>query len=319
MELRRLGRSELMVSPLCFGGNVFGWTADESTSFSILDAWVDAGFNFIDTADVYSRWASGHQGGESETVIGKWLKQGGGRREKVVIATKVGMDMGDGKIGLAPAYIRKAVEESLRRLQVDRIDLYQAHKDDADTPLEATLEAFGKLVEEGKVRAIGASNYSAARLAEALEVSRSKGLPRYESLQPLYNLYDRAVFERELRPLCTREEVGVINFYSLAAGFLSGKYRTPEDAGKSPRGKGVVSKYVNDRGLKILDALDEASRRTGSPPARIAIAWVMAQPGITSPIASASNLGQFDELLQATRLKLDSDTMALLDGASQET
>ena len=319
MELRRLGRSELMVSPLCFGGNVFGWTADESTSFSILDAWIDAGFNFIDTADVYSRWAAGHQGGESETVIGKWLKQGGGRRDKVVIATKVGMDMGDGKIGLAPGYIRKAVEDSLRRLQVDRIDLYQAHKDDPDTPLEATLEAFARLIEEGKVRAIGASNYSAARLSEALEISRCKGLPRYESLQPLYNLYDRAVFERELRPLCIKEEIGVINFYSLAAGFLSGKYRTPEDAGKSPRGKGVVSKYVNDRGLKILAALDEASKRTGSPPAQIAIAWVMAQPGIVSPIASASNLAQFDELVRATRLKLDDDTLALLDRASEET
>jgi len=317
MKMRQLGRSGLSVSPLCLGGNVFGWTADERTSFSLLDAWLDAGFNFVDTADVYSRWAPGHQGGESETVIGKWLKRSG-RRDQVVIATKVGFDMGDGKGGLGAKWIAQAVEDSLRRLQVDRIDLYQAHKDDEATPLEETLEAFAKLVDAGKVRAIGASNYSAARLAQALQASRRLGVPRYESLQPLYNLYDRAVFERELQPLCVKEEVGVISFYALAAGFLSGKYRRPEDAGKSARGANTVRKYLNDRGLKVLAALDEASRRTGAPHARIAVAWVMARPGITAPIASASNLEQLHEIVAASQLELDEETLALLDRATQE-
>ena len=316
MQYRPLGRSALKVSPLCFGGNVFGWTADERTSFSLLDAWVDAGFNFIDTADVYSRWARGHSGGESETVIGRWLKQGG-RRDKVVIATKVGSDMGQG-ISLAPARIREAVEESLRRLQIDCIDLYQAHRDDTATPLEQTLEAFAHLIKQGKVRAIGASNYSAARMAEALETSGRLGLPRYESLQPLYNLYDRAAFERELRPLCIKEEVGVISFYALAAGFLTGKYRTAEDASKSARGKNTCSIYLNERGLKILGALDQAAQRTGRTQAQVAVAWVMVQPGITAPIASATSLSQLDELVQASRLELDAETMALLDRASQE-
>jgi aryl-alcohol dehydrogenase-like predicted oxidoreductase len=317
MQFRALGRSALMVSPLCLGGNVFGWTADERTSFSLLDAWLDAGFNFIDTADVYSRWAPGHVGGESETVIGRWLMQGG-RRDKVVIATKVGLDMGDGKIGLKPARIRQAVEESLRRLRTDCIDLYQAHKDDADSPLEATLETFAKLIEQGKVRAIGASNYSAARLAEALEVSRRLGLPRYESLQPLYNLYDRAAFEKELQPLCLEQGVAVINYYALAAGFLSGKYRSPQDAAKSARGANTVAKYLNARGLQILRALDEAAQRTGSTAAEVAIAWVMAQPGVTAPIASASSLPQLNELVRASRLALDADTLALLTRASAE-
>lgn len=313
MDHRALGRSGLQVSPLCFGGNVFGWTADERTSFSLLDAWVDAGFNFVDTADVYSRWAPGHTGGESETVIGRWLKQGG-RREKVVIATKVGMDQ-----GLKPGRIREAVEASLRRLQTDRIDLYQAHKDDESTPLADTLEAFARLIEAGKVRAIGASNYNAARLAEALQTSARLGLPRYESLQPLYNLYDRAEFEAELQPLCQREGLGVINYYALAAGFLSGKYRSPEDAGKSARGASTVRKYLNPRGLAILEALDAAARRTGGTPAQVAIAWVMAQPGVTSPIASATSLEQLQDLVRATRLRLDEDTLALLDRASAQS
>ena len=315
MQLRPLGQSPLKVSPLCFGGNVFGWTADEKTSFSLLDAWVDAGFNFIDTADVYSRWAPGHAGGESETVIGKWLRQGG-RRSKVVIATKVGMDMGEGRLGLKPARIREAVEHSLRRLQVDCIDLYQAHQDDQDTPLEETLEAFGALIKEGKVRAIGASNYGARRLSQALEASRRLGLPRYESLQPNYNLYDRAEFERELLPLCQREQVGVINYYSLAAGFLTGKYRSAEDASRSPRGGGVVTKYVNERGLRILAALDDAARRLGATPGQVAIAWLLAQPGVTSPIASATSLAQLRELVAAAQLKLDADTLRELDAAS---
>jgi aryl-alcohol dehydrogenase-like predicted oxidoreductase len=318
MQYRSLGRSSLQVSPLCLGGNVFGWTADERTSFAILDGWVEAGFNFVDTADVYSKWAPGHVGGESETVIGRWLKQGGGRREKVVIATKVGFEMGEGKGGLSAKWIRQAVEDSLRRLQVDCIDLYQAHVDDDKTPLEETLEAFAQLIKAGKVRAIGASNYSAARLAQALETSRRLGLPRYESLQPLYNLCDRAVFERELQPLCLKEEVGVINFYALAAGFLSGKYRKPEDAAQSARGANTVKKYLNERGLKILGALDEAAQLTGSTPARVAIAWVMARPAITAPIASATSLAQLDELVQASRLVLDGETLALLDRASVE-
>jgi aryl-alcohol dehydrogenase-like predicted oxidoreductase len=317
MPSRQLGRSGIQVSPLCFGGNVFGWTADERMSHSLLDAWLDAGFNFIDTADVYSRWAPGHAGGESESVIGRWLKKGG-KRDKVVIATKVGMDMGDGRIGLSRKWIEQAVDDSLRRLQVDRIDLYQAHKDDEATPLEETLEAFAKLVDAGKVRAIGASNYSAARLAQALETSRRLGVPRFESLQPLYNLYDRAVFEKDLQPLCVKEDVGVINFYALAAGFLSGKYRKPEDAGKSARGANTTKKYLNERGLKILSALDEASRRTGAPPARVAVAWVMAQPAITAPIASASNIEQLREITRAAELRLDADTMALLGAASAE-
>ncbi|WP_374667942.1 aldo/keto reductase [Ramlibacter sp.] len=315
MQLRSLGRSGLQVSPLCFGGNVFGWTADEATSHSLLDAWVDAGFNFIDTADVYSRWAPGHQGGESEAVIGRWLARSG-KRDQVVIATKVGMDMGEGRVGLKAARIREAVEASLRRLGVDRIDLYQAHKDDEETPLEETLEAFARLIEAGKVRAIGASNYSAARLAEALQTSARLGLPRYESLQPLYNLSDRAGFEAELQPLCMKEEVGVISFYALAAGFLSGKYRTAEDAAQSPRGKNVVAKYLNERGLRILAALDEASHALGKPVSQIAVAWVMARPGITAPIASATSVEQLQSLVEATRLQLPAEVMANLDAAS---
>ena len=318
MQYRRLGRSPIEVSPLCFGGNVFGWTADESTSHSLLDAWVDAGFNFIDTADVYSRWVPGHQGGESETVIGKWLARGG-RRDKVVIATKVGMDMGEGKVGLKAARIREAVEASLKRLQVERIDLYQAHKDDPDTPLEETLEAFARLVQEGKVRAIGASNYSAARLEEALQVSARHQWPRYETLQPLYNLYDRAVFEAELQPLCLRESVGVISYYALAAGFLTGKYRSAEDAAKSARGKNTVGKYLNERGLRILAALDAASQQVGAPVGRVAIAWLLARPGITSPIASATSLEQLQELAAAARLQLPAEVLAQLDRASAET
>ena len=315
MDYRTLGRSPLKVSPVCLGGNVFGWTVDEPTSFSILDAWLDAGFNFVDTADVYSRWAPGHAGGESETIIGKWLKASG-KRDRVILATKVGMDMGDGRIGLQPAYIRRAVEDSLRRLQTDRIDLYQAHQDDEATPLEATLEAFGALVKAGKVRVIGASNYTAPRLKEALETSRRLGLPRYESLQPLYNLYDRAAFEKELEPLCREQGVGVINFYALAAGFLTGKYRKSADAGKSPRGANTVDKYLNDRGQRILAALDTVAARTRSKPGQVAIAWLLAQPGVTAPIASASSLSQLAELESALRIKVSADDIALLDQAS---
>lgn len=316
METRQLGRSGLQVSPLCFGGNVFGWTVDERTSFSLLDAWLDAGFNFVDTADVYSRWAPGHGGGESEAVIGKWLKAGG-RRDQVVIATKVGMDMGEGRTGLGAARIRQAVEDSLKRLQTDRIDLYQAHKDDEATPLEETLEAFARLVEAGKVRAIGASNYSAPRLRQALETSARLGLPRYESLQPLYNLFDRAQFEQDLAPLCLEQGVGVINYYALAAGFLTGKYRQADDVAKSPRGQGVVKKYLNPRGLKILAALDEVAGRQGCQPGQVAIAWLLAQPAVTAPIASATSLAQLAELAAAARLRLAPEDLALLGAASE--
>ncbi|MDN4587710.1 alcohol dehydrogenase [Xenophilus aerolatus] len=317
MQLKPLGRSGLQVSPLAFGGNVFGWTVDEAMSFSLLDAWLDAGFNFVDTADVYSAWVPGHVGGESETIIGKWLRQSG-KRERIVLATKVGKPMGEGRKGLRAAYIKEAVDASLKRLQTDHIDLYQSHDDDADTPLEESLGAFADLIRAGKVRAIGASNYTAPRLAEALDVSERAGLPRYESLQPLYNLYDRKVYEEALEPLCLERGVGVINFYALAAGFLTGKYRTAEDASKSKRGASTTGKYLNPRGLRILDALDAAAQEHGATPGQIAIAWQIARPSITAPIASATSLEQLEELRKAATLKLDAQTIARLDAASAE-
>lgn len=315
MEMRELGRSGLRVSPLCLGGNVFGWTAGEADSFRLLDRFVEAGGNFIDTADVYSVWAPGHRGGESETVIGNWLAQGGGRREKVVIATKVGMELAPDRKGLAAAYIRRAVEDSLRRLRVERIDLYQAHKDDPDTPLEETLGAFAELIREGKVRAIGASNYEAPRLREALETSARLGLPRYESLQPHYNLVERMRYEAALEAVCQEEGLGVIPYFSLAAGFLTGKYRSEADLGQSPRGQGVA-KYLDERGLGILAALDAVAARHGATPARVALAWMMARPGITAPIASATKPEQLEELLAAMELKLDQEDIERLDRAS---
>ncbi len=318
MNLRPLGRSGLQVSPLCFGGNVFGWTADEATSFALLDAWVDAGFNFIDTADVYSRWVPGHTGGESESVIGRWLTKTG-KRNRIVLATKVGKDMGDGKVGLRPEYIRQAVEASLTRLQTDHIDLYQSHDDDATVPLADTLGAYSDLIKAGKVRAIGASNFTAARLAEALQTSERLGLARYESLQPLFNLYDRAVFEKELQPLCVEQGVGVINFYALAAGFLTGKYRTEADAAKSARGKNTTAKYLNERGLRILAALDTVAARYSATPGQVAVAWQIVQPGIAAPIASATSLPQLQELVKASQLTLDAEAMATLSTASAES
>jgi aryl-alcohol dehydrogenase-like predicted oxidoreductase len=317
MQLRPLGRSGLQVSPLAFGGNVFGWTVDETLSFRLLDAWLDAGFNFVDTADVYSSWVPGHSGGESETIIGKWLRQTG-KRNRVVLATKVGKPMGEAKKGLSPAYIREAVDASLKRLKTDHIDLYQSHDDDADTPLADTLGTFAELIKAGKVRAIGASNYSAPRLAEALDVAEREGLPRYESLQPLYNLYDRAVFEDALEPLCLERGVGVINFYALAAGFLTGKYRSEADAAKSARGANTTKKYLNPRGLRILAALDAAAKAHGATPGQVAIAWQIARPAITAPIASATSQKQLDELVAAARLALDGETIATLDAASAE-
>jgi len=317
MQLRSLGRSGLQVSPLCFGGNVFGWTVDEAASFALLDAWLDAGFNFIDTADVYSAWAPGHVGGESETIIGKWLRASG-KRHRVVLATKVGKPMGPDQKGLAPAYIRQAVEASLRRLQTDYIDLYQSHDDDPGTPLEDTLGAFAGLIAAGKVRAIGASNHSAPRLAQALDVAERLKLPRYESLQPLYNLCDRKVYEEALEPLCVQRGLGVINFYALAAGFLTGKYRSAQDAAKSARGPNTTAKYLNPRGLRILAALDQAAARHGAKPGQIALAWQMARPSVTAPIASATSLEQLGELAAAVQLKLDGATIAALDAASAE-
>ena len=316
MQLRPLGRSGLQVAPLAFGGNVFGWTADAATSFALLDAFVDAGFNLVDTADVYSRWVPGHAGGESETLIGRWLMQSG-KRDRIVLATKVGMDMGSGMKGLSRSRIRQAVEASLQRLQTDRIDLYQAHTDDTDTPLEETLGAFAELVREGKVRAIGASNYSAARLQRALEVSARLALPRYETLQPQYNLIDRAGYEAELEPLCRREGLGVINFFGLARGFLTGKYRSEADLAKSPRGAGVKTAYFNERGWRILAALDEAAASLRATPAQLALAWQMARPGVTAPIASATSLPQLQELIGAARLQLPAATSAALDAASR--
>jgi aryl-alcohol dehydrogenase-like predicted oxidoreductase len=316
MQLRPLGRSPLSIAPLAFGGNVFGWSADEKRSFELLDAFVGAGFNLIDTADVYPAWVPGNRGGESETIIGRWLKASG-KRDQVVIATKVAKWAE--QPGLSPVNIQQAVEGSLRRLQVDCIDLYQAHEDDASIPLSETLGAFGRLIEQGKVRVIGASNYTADRFAEALKVSAEHGLPRYESLQPEYNLLRRAGYERDLEPLIRREQVGVISYYALASGFLSGKYRSEADLAKSrARGNGV-RKYLDPRGLGILDALDRVAASHQSTPAQVALAWLVARPGLTAPIASATSVEQLHELLGAVKLALAPEEIAVLDRASAET
>jgi len=311
---RALGRSGLQVQPIVFGGNVFGWSADEATSFALLDAFVDAGFNLIDTADVYSGWVPGNRGGESETIIGRWLARSG-KRNKVLIATKVAKWREHP--GLSPDNIAAAVEDSLTRLQTDVIDLYQAHEDDESVPLEATLAAFGHLIEQGKVRAIGASNYSAARLRDALDISAQYKLPRYESLQPEYNLYDRAGYEAELEPLVRERELGVISYYSLASGFLTGKYRSADDADKSSaRGASVVRRYLNSRGLRILQALDDLAVTHHATPAQIALAWLIARPGLTAPIVSATSVMQLHDVLAAARVSLSSDQIAQLDSAS---
>jgi aryl-alcohol dehydrogenase-like predicted oxidoreductase len=315
MQLRTLGRSSLRVSPLCLGGNVFGWTATETASFAVLDALASSGLNFIDTADVYSVWVTGHRGGESEAIIGNWLKRGANRKN-VVIATKVGMEMAPDRKGLSAAHIARSVEESLRRLQTDYIDLYFSHCDDTSLPMEETLGMYQKLIAEGKVRAIGASNFTAARMAEALEVSRKNGLPRYEVLQPHYNLYMRSDYESALEPLCLEQKIGVVSYFALASGFLSGKYRTPADATKSARGKGVVEKFLNERGLRIIAALDDVGRRYGASSASVALAWQIALPSITAPIASATTVDQITELVAATQLKLDQAAIEQLNTAS---
>ncbi len=315
VPLRPLGKSSLKVAPLALGGNVFGWTVDQAAGSRILDAFVDAGFNLIDTADTYSIWIDGHHGGESESIIGDWLQKSG-RRDEVVIATKVGSDMGPGGKGLSEDHIRASIEGSLRRLRTDRIDLYQAHQDDPDTPLDETLGAFADLMEEGKVRAIGASNYDADRLEESLIVSQDRGFPRYESLQPRYNLVDREEYEASLEPVCRTRGLGVIAYSSLAAGFLSGKYRSEADFSKSPRGPRAV-KRLDDRGRRILAALDSVAARLDARPATVALAWLMAQPTITAPIASATSPDQLRELTAAASLTLDAAARSELDRASQ--
>lgn len=314
MQKRRLGRTSLEIAPLVLGGNVFGWTADEKTSFELLDRFAEAGFNAIDTADAYSRWAPGNKGGESETIIGKWMKARG-NRDRVVVITKVGSDMGQGRKDLSAAHIEKAVEDSLRRLQVDTIDLYLSHWPDPATPHEETLGAYARLLKAGKVRHIGASNLDAGQLRAALDVAKLRDLPRYEVLQPEYNLYDRASYEGKLRELCVAEGIGVITYYSLASGFLSGKYRSEADLGKSTRGGGV-RRYLDQRGLRILAALDTVAARHKAKPAEVALAWIVARPGVTAPIASATSLEQMESLIRSVALKLSSADIGELDAAS---
>jgi len=310
---RPLGQSSLSVAPLAFGGNVFGWSVDEKRSFELLDAFVDAGGNLIDTADVYSAWVPGNRGGESETIIGKWLKRSG-KREQVLIATKVAK--WTEQPGLSPVNIQQAVEGSLQRLQCDHIDLYQAHEDDASVPLAETLGAFARLIEAGKVRVIGASNYAANRFADALAVSKQHGLPRYESLQPEYNLVSRTGYEKELEPLIRAEHIGVISYYALASGFLSGKYRSAADLSKSTARGGAVKKFLNPHGLQVLAALDAVAAAHQATPAQVALAWLIARPGLTAPIVSATSVEQLHELLGATSLQLTHDEIARLDLAS---
>ncbi len=316
MKLRALGRSGIEVAPLAFGANVFGWTVDSPTAFRLLDLFTERGFNLVDTADVYSKWAPGNSGGESEAVIGRWIAQGGGRRDKIVLATKVGMEMPGGKKGLSREYIAQAVEDSLERLQTDRIDLYQAHTEDPATPIDETLEAFSRLVSAGKVRAIGASNYAAESHAAADNAAQRAGVRRFESLQPMYNLYSRQEYEEKLAPTCKRLGIGVIPYYGLASGFLTGKYRTEADLTQSPRGAGIKTKYMNERGMRILAALDEVAKLNRAKCSQVALAWVMSRPTITAPIASATTIAQLRELMGAAELSLDDASLKLLDEAS---
>lgn len=312
MNQRPLGRSGLSTAPLVFGGNVFGWTADEATSHALLDAFVDGGFNAVDTADVYSAWVPGHVGGESESVIGRWLKAGG-KRDKVLILTKVAM--WPAQPGLSAANIVAAVEGSLKRLQTDYIDLYQSHQDDADTPIDETLEAFDRLVKAGKVRAVGASNFTPARLGESLATSAAQGLTRYETIQPKFNLFDRDQVEGELAALTAREGLGIIPYYGLAAGFLTGKYRTDADLEGKARSRTILRDYWNDKGRRVLAALDAAAKAVSASPAQAALAWIMAHPAITAPIASATSVAQLDELMAAARLKLPAEVVEALNAA----
>lgn len=316
MEMRRLGRTGLSIAPLVFGGNVYGWTADEKTSFTLLDAFFDAGFNAVDTADAYSTWVPGNSGGESETIIGKWLKRSGRPRDSAIIITKVGSELGPGRKGLSRRWILEAVENSLSRLQTDYIDLYLSHWPDPDTPYEETLAAYDTLLAQGKIRAAGASNLDATQLREALDVSAAKGLPRYAVLQPEYNLYDRTSFEGPLRNLCIDEDIGVISYFGLARGFLSGKYRSHKDLEGSARGSGV-EKYLDGRGMRILGVLDEIAEETGAKQAEIALAWVMAREGVTAPIASATNLEQLASLIRSAELELSDEAIGRLNDVSE--
>ena len=311
---RTLGRSGIEVSPLAFGGNVLGWTADESRSFELLDAFVGAGFDFIDTADMYSRWVPGHRGGESETVLGNWMRLRG-NRDRVVIATKAGMEMGPDAKGLSRAHLMRSVEDSLRRLQTDHIDLYQAHVDDADTPMEETLAAYDAMIRAGKVRAIGASNFKADRLEAALAVSAARGLPAYVSLQPHYNLLERNGYEDTLEAVCLRHGLAVVPYFPLASGFLTGKYRSEADLGKSPRGA-WIGKYLDARGHRVLAALDEVAAAHNTTPGAVALAWLLARPSITAPIASATSVEQLHQILQGASLRLDPAEVARLNEAS---
>ena len=313
MQTRPLGRSPLSIAPLVFGGNVFGWSADEARSFELLDAFVDGGGNLVDTADVYSAWVPGNRGGESETIIGKWLQRSG-KRDRVLIATKVAKWAEHP--GLSPVNIRTAVEGSLKRLQTDRIDLYFAHQDDASVPMHETLGEFARLIEEGKLRAIGASNFGADRAAEALAVSKEHGLPRYECLQPEYNLVARSGYEAELEPLVRKEGLGVISYYALASGFLSGKYRSAADLAKSSARGGAAKRFLNPQGLRVLAALDDIAAAHHATPAQVALAWLIARPSITAPIASATSVAQLQELLGALSLGLGAEEIAALDEAS---
>lgn len=314
MDKRKLGNTDLLVSPITFGGNVFGWTLDENKSFEILDGFADAGFNFIDTADVYSKWAPGNTGGESEKIIGKWMKARN-NRNKIILASKVGGEMGEGKKGLSKKYILEAVDASLLRLQTDFLDLYQSHFDDAETPVQETLEAYDQLIRAGKIRWIGASNLSPERLKESLETSKRLSLPKYQTFQPEYNLYKREGFEKELEQICLDNQLGVINYYALASGFLTGKYRSEADLGKSPRGGGVKD-FMNERGFRILKALDEVSEQCNATPASVALAWLIARPSVTAPIASVTSLSQLEDLTRAVSLKLDNEYISVLDEAS---
>jgi aryl-alcohol dehydrogenase-like predicted oxidoreductase len=317
MLMRTLGRTDMQVAALCLGGNTFGWTTDEQTSFAVLDAYVEGGGNFIDTADVYSTWVPGHEGGESEAVLGRWMSARK-NRDRIIIATKLGSRMNNDpqRQGLSRQYMLKAVEDSLRRLQTDYIDLYQAHSDDQNTPLEETMATFNELVQQGKVRSIGASNYSAARLAEALQVSDQHGYARYQSLQPPYSLVNRAEYERDLKAICIEQGLSVITYSSLASGFLSGKYRQGQDMPTSPRAKGIQQRYMNEHGFRILEQVDRIARAHNTTPSQVSLAWILAQPGITAPIASATSVEQTRELLGAVSLKLTDDEIQSLDRAS---
>lgn len=314
IEKRKLGNTDLLVAPVTFGGNVFGWTIDQATSFEILDGFIDAGFNFIDTADVYSRWATGNKGGESEVIIGNWMKARN-NRNKIIVATKVGSDMGDGKKGLSKKYILEAIDASLTRLQTDYVDLYQSHFDDLETGVEEILEAYDQLIKAGKIRWIGASNFSVERLKESLETSKRLSLPKYQTFQPEYNLYEREGFEKDFEKISLDNHLGVINYYSLASGFLTGKYRSEADFGKSQRG-GKMKDMLNDRGLAILKALDQVSEQYNANPASIALAWLIARPSVTAPIASVTSLTQLEDLVKAASIKLATEDIAILDDAS---